>query len=265
LTAAKNRVFTADDVAPYSSLQNIMSGGGTPTERAWHYLLQAEASDYWYWDGTEVWDSNVTRGSNLAVAQANQVLTPAALANEETPPSVFLPQREAYNPGGIEWGATPQPNDFEVWTFAYDVSGLANVSLKWRVDADGTNPLASTQNETYAGGAEVGAWTSVPMTSSDVAPPANILSPTYRALRYGAMITGQEDVLIDYYVEATDGRNNTTRSDIQHVWVGGAAAPPGGDVVQINPNPAVAGQSVQVAYNPAGGPLAGASQVFMHY
>ena len=264
LTAAKNRVFTADDLAPYGSLQNIMTGTGTPTERAWHYLLQAQASDYWYWDGTEVWDSNVTRGSNLAVTQANQVLTPSALANESTPPSVFLPQREIYNPGGMEWGTTPQPSDFEVWTFAYDVSGLSSVTLKWRVDADGANPLSSTQNETYAGGLEVGDWNSVPMSSSDVPPPGNILAPTYRALRYGGTITGQEDALIDYYVEAMDSRGNITRSDIQHVWVGGAAEPPGGSV-QINPDPAIAGQSVLVSFNPADGPLAGASQVYLHY
>jgi hypothetical protein len=265
LTAAKNRVFTADDIAPATNLDNILAGVGTPTERAWRHLMAAESSDYWYWDGTEVWDSNVTRGSNLAVAQANQVLTPAALATETTPPSVFIPQRESYNPGGMEWGPNAEPSDFEVWTYAYDVSGLPNVSLKWRIDGDGTNPLASTQNETYLGGAEVGSWNSVPMSSSDVAPPANILSPTYRASRYGAMIVGQQDVLIDYYVEATDGRGNVTRSDIQHVWVGSAGPPPGGDVVQINPDPAVAGQMVQVAYNPAGGPLAGASQVTMHY
>jgi len=267
LTAAKNRVFTADDLAPYASLQNIMTGSGTPTERAWHHLLEAEASDYWYWDGTEIWDSNVTRGSNLAVAQANQVLTPAALANETTPPSVFVPQREIYNPGGMEWGTTPQPSDFEVWTYAYDVSGLSNVTLKWRVDADGANPLASTQNETYDGGAEVGAWNSVLMNSSDIAPPANILSPTYRALRYGGMIAGQQDALIDYYVEAIDGRGNIARSDIQHVWVGGAMTPPppGGSAAQISPNPAVAGQSVLVTYNPVGGPLDGAAQVYMHY
>jgi hypothetical protein len=265
LTAAKNRVFTADDAAPYSSLQNIMVGGGTPTEKAWHYLLQAQASDYWYWDGTEVWDSNVTRGSNLAVAQANQVLTPAVLASETTPPSVFLPQREAYNPGGIEWGTTPQPSDFEVWTYAYDVSGLTSVTLKWRADSDGVNPIASTQNETYIGGAEVGAWNSVSMSSSDVPPPGNILSPTYRALRYGGMIEGQQNALIDYYVEAVDGRGNITRSDIQHVWVGNSTSEPGGNVVQIEPNPAVAGQSLAITYSPAGRPLAGASQVYLHY
>ena len=32
--------------------------------------------------------------------------------------------------------------------------------------------------------------------------------PTYRALRYGAMIEGLEDVLVDYYVEAVDRNGN---------------------------------------------------------
>ncbi len=124
------------------------------------------------------------------------------------------------NPGGIGWRPDPEPSDFEVWTYAYDVSGLSNVTLKWRTDNDGVNPLSSTDNETYAGGAEVGAWNSITMASSDVAPPTNILSPTYRASRFDAMITGQQDVLVDYYVEAVDGNGNLTRSDIQHVYVG---------------------------------------------
>ena len=38
--------------------------------------------------------------------------------------------------------------------------------------------------------------------------------------------------------------------------------PPGGNVVEINPDPAVAGQSVSITYDPVGGPLAGASQVY---
>ncbi len=265
LTAAKNRVFTADDIVPATSIGNVIGGTGTATERAWHYLLSAEASDYWYWDGTEIWDSNVTRGSNLAVAQADQVLSSFGGA-ETTPPTVFLPQRESYNPGGIEWGPTPQPSDFEVWTYAYDVSGLENVTLKWRVDGDGVNPLDSTQNETFAGGTEVGAWNGIAMTSSDVAPPAGILSPTYRALRYGGMITGQQDVLIDYYVEATDGLGNVTRSDIQHVYVGrGSSTPPGDPVVSIAPDPALAGDPLTINYDAAGGPLAAATQVYLHY
>ena len=250
LTAAKNRVFTADDMAPAVNLDNILNATGTPTEKAWRFLMAAESSDYWYWDGTEVWDSNVTRGSNLAVAQADQVINSYG-GTESTPPSVFIPQREAYNPGGLEWGASAEDSDFEVWTYAYDVSGLTSVTLKYRVDADGENPLASIENETYAGGAEVGDWVSIVMDSSDVAPPSGILSPSYRALRYGGDITGLEDSLVDYYVEAIDGNGNVQRTDIQHVYVG-ASAISGGDRVVLTPDPAVADQSAIFTYDSAG-------------
>ncbi|MEN0020481.1 MAG: glycosyl hydrolase family 57, partial [Planctomycetota bacterium] len=68
LTAAKNHVYTADDLSPVgqtdASRDRIIAGNGNAVERAWHTLLQAQASDHWYWDGTEVWDSNVTKGSN---------------------------------------------------------------------------------------------------------------------------------------------------------------------------------------------------------
>lgn len=262
LTAAKNRVFMAEQIAPAASLQNILVGSGTNTEKAWHWLLVSQASDYWYWDGTEIWDSNVTRGCNLAVLFADAVIAGQA---DQTPPTVFLPQREPYNPGGYEWGTTPQPSDFEVWTFAYDVTGLTSVTLYWRVDGDGFNPIDSIQNETYAGGAEVGVWTSVAMTGETMPdPPPGVLSATYRAQRYSARITGQSDVLIDYYVEAIDGAGNVARSDIQHVFVGAPAAG-GGDRVSLDPDPPVAGSPVTIRYNPAGGPLAGSSQLYLHY
>jgi hypothetical protein len=262
LTAAKNRVFTAEAIAPAASMQNVMTGAGTHTEKAWHWLLCGEASDYWYWDGTEIWDSNVTRACNQAVAFADPVI---AGQTDTVPPTIFLPQRDPYNPGGYEWGSTPEPSDFSVWTYAYDVSGLTSVTLKWRADLDGVNPLSSIQNETYAGGAEVTAWQSAVMTSADVPPPPGILVPTCRAPRYSAMITGQNDVLIDYYVEAVDARGNVAKSDIQHVWVGQSGGSSGGEVVTADPDPPVAGQNVTIKYNPSGRSLAGAGQVYLHY
>ena len=262
LTAAKNRVFTADDIAPATNLDNIINGTGSATERAWHTLLQAEASDHWYWDGTEVWDSNVTLGSNEAVAHADTVLNSFG-GQETTVPSVFVPQRDVYNPGGDEFGTT-QPNDFEVWTYAYDVSGLTSVTLKYRVDADGQNPLGSIQNETYAGGGEVGSWITLDMASSDIGPPSGILAPTYRAERYGALIAGLEDSLVDYYVEAIDGNGNVERTDIQHVFVGTADLPNGGSAVTLGPEIPLAGETVTIMYDPADGPLANASSVFLH-
>ena len=41
----------------------------------------------------------------------------ASGGDETIPPSVYPPQREPYNPGELEWGTTPQPSDFEVWTY----------------------------------------------------------------------------------------------------------------------------------------------------
>jgi autotransporter-associated beta strand protein len=226
LTAAKNRVFTAEDKVPIGNLRNVLNGVGSATEKAWHSLLQSQASDYWYWDGTEIWDSDVTLGANLAVQQADAVLA-ANPGAEATAPTVFLPQRSSWNPGGKEFGVD-QPKDFEIWTFAYDVSGLQNVTLKFRVDGDGDNPLGSTQNETYTGGAEVGAWQSLPMSGVTLTSPAGILAPTVRAQRFGATVAGLSDKLIDYYVEATDAYGNLTKTDIQHVYVGIGSGTTGG-------------------------------------
>jgi autotransporter-associated beta strand protein len=227
LTAVKNRVFTADDLAPVQNLRNVLDGTGSPSERAWHSLLEAQASDYWYWDGTEIWDSNVTRGANRAAVEADAVLSHLAGAAEATAPTVFLPQRSTWNPGGQEFGVT-KPADFDVWTFAYDVSGLEEVTLKYRLDLDGQNPLESVHNETYAGGAEVGEWQSLAMGGSSLATPATILAPTYRAQKFTATIAGVSDALVDYYVEAVDIHGNTTRSDIQHVYVGRGTSSGGG-------------------------------------
>ncbi len=264
LTAAKHRVFMADAIAPYLSLDHIISGSGSNTEKAWHFLLAAEASDYWYWDNSgEPWDSNVTRACNQAVPFADLVI---AGQPDNFPPTIFLPQRDPYNPGGFEWSTQPEPSDFTVWTFVYDVSPLTSVTLKWRRDLDGVNPLNSVQNETYAGGGEVGSWNSTPMTIQANPPvPGGILAATYRAGRYAAMITGENNVLIDYYVEAVDAHGNVERSDIQHVWVGPTQSGGGGDVVTITPNPGQAGQSLLVRYNPAGRPLAGQATVRMHH
>ena len=207
MTAARNRVFTADAISPYTSEANILNNTGSNTDKAWRYVLCGQASDYWYWDGSgEPWDSNVTVACNQAVSYADLVINGAPPSADTVGPNVFIPQRVPYNPGGVQFGVQ-EPSDFTVWTYAYDVSGLSNVTLKWRTDNDGVNPIASTQNETYAGGSEVGAWNSVAMTAGTLpARPSNITAPTYIATYYSGQITGQSNVLIDYYVEATDGR-----------------------------------------------------------
>ena len=45
-------------------------------------------------------------------------------------------------------------------------------------------------------------------------------APTFKAQEFSAMIEGYNDTYIEYYVEATDTRGNSSRSLIQYVWVG---------------------------------------------
>ncbi|NNF06157.1 MAG: T9SS type A sorting domain-containing protein, partial [Candidatus Eisenbacteria bacterium] len=140
--------------------------------------------------------------------------------------------------------------------FAYDVSGISSVTLYVREDNDGTNPLASTQNETYAGGAEVGNWTALPMNQRAF-PAGNVYNnpeinfsvmPTYIADQYWYELTGYDDVLLDYYVEAIDTQGNVKKSPIQHVYVG-TGGTSGGAAVSWDPqNPAV-GDTLTITYD----------------
>ena len=246
ITAAANRVRTAEDARPLSDLASVLTGGGTDTDRAWHHLLNGEASDYWYWDRAEggLWDSHPARAANLAVGFADRVLADAPV--DRTPPSLYAPQREPYNPGGIEWGEQRQPSDFEVWTFAYDVSGLARVVLRYRVDPDGR---VDHDNLLRAGGgwAEVDMVASRPAVRTDPA-------PAYVADEYRAGVSGFSEVLVDYYVEAEDAAGNVARSPVLHVYVGASQAGGGGgarpdpDGVQWAPEALCPGETLTVRY-----------------
>jgi len=204
ITAASNIVKTAEQINPSSP----------DTKAAWDYLLVGETSCYWYWDGTEDWDNKPTRAANLATTAAMKVVN---TSSDLTPPSIYHPQRDPYNPGETEWGVV-QSSDFTVWSYVYDVSGLSSVKLKYRLDKDGKNPLSSNQNETYAGGDEVGQWIEIPMNSKSIA--SKGLTPNYKADEYSAQITGIRNKLVDYYIEATDSKGNVARSMILHTWVG---------------------------------------------
>ncbi|NCC53427.1 MAG: hypothetical protein EOM20_19750, partial [Spartobacteria bacterium] len=231
LVAAQNHVLLADALensylAPGSPMDDVEWGLNNDTARAWHYYLSAETSCYWYWDMDRAnpWDGNVTRACNMAISEANNVIGRHS-GTDAKGPSIFPPQRDPYNPGGYMWNEPePASSDFEVWSFVFDVNGLSRVTLNWRVDNDGVNPLNSTQNETYAGGSEVGVWNTETMSASwdpTVKGPDNIVpSPSARAQKYAATISGQSQVLLDYFIEAVDTYNNTTRSDIVHCYVG---------------------------------------------
>lgn len=279
ITAAQNRVDTAEQIGGAPNIRKILYPDSTAThvERAWHYFLGALNSGYMYYGTALDLEVKPTIACNEAVEHADLVI--GSGSTDATPPTVWLPQRHPYNPGstnfGAQWHYTPTATsgDMWVWTFAYDVSGIASVTLKFRTDADGVNSLANNQNETYAGGADVGAWQSLAMTRR-VFPAGNFFSdpsidffemPAYVADEYYAQVTGLRDVLVDYYVEATDTKGYTRKSPIQHVYIGPGGGGEPTERVTYNPDPPIAGQDVMISYDAAGGSLAGASQVYLHY
>jgi hypothetical protein len=217
LTAARNWLATAESQQPAATLDNIRQGVGSAVERAWRWLLTAETSCYWYWDNSAdgIWDSHPTRASNQVMDLLRPVVTTAL---DTVPPTIYAPQRDPYNPGAMEWGNVRQPSDFTVWTLVHDVSGVSNVTLRYRVDADG---VRDDGNASYAGGT----WVDLPMTGSDLPASRTNPAPAERARLYQATITGMDQDLLDYHVVATDDRGNTARTPLEHVFVGTTTAP----------------------------------------
>ncbi|OGV40609.1 MAG: hypothetical protein A2X46_19115 [Lentisphaerae bacterium GWF2_57_35] len=264
LVAAQNRVILADSLENSYSMNDVEWGIGSDTAKAWHFYLNGETSCYWYWDMDRAnpWDGNVTRACNMAVAEAQKVISRHSGVDAKGP-SIFPPQRSLYNPGGKMWNeASPAASDFEVWSYVDDVSGLNAVKLCWRTDKDGFNPLSSIDNETYAGGSDVNAWNTETMSGSwdpSVKGPDNIVpNPTCRAQMYKASILGQNNVLIDYFVEGVDTKGNTNRSDIMHVYVGQSS---GGAPVAFSPTSPRDCDPLVVTYNSAGRSLSAANPV----
>ncbi len=278
LTAAQNRVDMAEQLTGTLNIAKIVSpdAAANNAERAWHYFLPAFNSGYMYYGTAIDMEVKPTLAANNATEYANYVIN-AHPGVDNTPPTVFIPQRFPYNPGGKGFGPIygyqehQNSSDFHVWTFAYDASGLQTITLKYRTDSDGSNPESDNANDTYAGGAGVGGWTSLPMTER-VFPTGNVTNnseinffilPTYIANEYYAQITGLTDVLVDYYVEATDTHGNIRKSPIQHVYVGtGGGTTPTTSVTYTPTNP-VAGQSMTVTYGNAG-TLYSAAQLKIH-
>ncbi|MAF66015.1 MAG: hypothetical protein CMJ84_10225 [Planctomycetes bacterium] len=218
ITAAQNAVDTAEqiwvDAGGTVDLREILypSARSAAVERAWHFFLGALNSGYMYYGTALDMEVKPTVACNEALEHAQQVIGGAR--EDRTGPTVWIPQRHPHNPGSLNFGPQYgyQPfvsdGDFWIWTFVHDVSGVVQVSLRYRVDADGANPLAGTENETYAGGPGVGPWLGLAMTKRDF-PAENVHGdpsidffemPDAIADQYHVEVSGLRDVLIDYYV-----------------------------------------------------------------
>ncbi len=275
IIATENRVKTAQQIAGITPrIDQVRDPGSSSTtanavELGWHYYLASLDSGFVYYG---CHDDECQRA---AVAQSNACRNVDAViagnpAADTTPPTLFIPQRHPWNPGSNNFGCqysykvTAAANsDFWVWTYAYDVSGITNVSLLFRVD--GANPPAADQFKTYAGGALTGAWQTSNMVKRVVTPVIGV-TPEYIADYYYAKVSGVSNAFVDYYVSAKDSYGNTYKSPIQHVWVGaGSGGSSSGDsTITVSPAPPVAGNSVTIRYVATGRVLASASQVYIH-
>ncbi len=265
LTAAENRVETAEAIAGPLDPSRIQrpSLGANDAEIAWHFLLAGYESGYMYYGTALDMEIKQTLACNNAVAHADPVI---GGGSDEVAPTIWIPQRLPWNPGGYGggslWGypggaGLPMSQDFYVWTFVYDVSGVARVDLMVRVDDDGENPMTDDANETYDGGAGVGAWQPHPMTRRAF-PAENVhgdpsidftVMPDYIADEYHAHLDGFEDELLDYYVEAEDSLGHVKRSPIQHVWVGSGGGVVPDTCVWWSPEEPAAGDLVTIWYD----------------
>lgn len=247
--------------APYDWNGSTWDPPPNDVELAWHIYLCGLDSGFNYYGGLgnddEVKPSLATRRAIEKLDNFVNSRLSANPAKDRTPPSVLRPQRFPHNPGGYTFGwfnnipgntsyLKKMGSEFYVWTHAYDVSGVQSISLKVRMDADGVNTMANSQNETFGGGSDVGPWITVPMSKRILpntraalnAAAANgqidyFITPPHLADYYFAKISdanvaGFRGTLLDYYIEAADSRGNIHKSEIQHVFVedDGNGAPP---------------------------------------
>ncbi len=235
ITAAENYVLTAEDLDGNVNTAEVInpSGSASSAEKAWHFFLPSLTSGYMYYGKAIDMEVKQTLAGNTAIEHALEAID-GRLDDDTTPPSVFIPQRFPYNPGGKGFGPIygyqeiQNSSDFHIWTFAHDISGLSSIDVKYRTDADGINPTTDNVNDTYAGGSGVSSWISQSMIQKQF-PKENVTNdpeidffilPTAIADLCYAEIKGLSNVLVDYYVEATDNKGNVFKTPIQHVFVG---------------------------------------------
>jgi len=229
IIATENRVETAQQISGITpnvdQVRDPGSYSGTPNavELGWHYCCGSLDSGFVYYG------CNGDECLRAIVAQSNACRNVDTIINsnpnaDTTPPTVFLPQRHPWNPGGTNFGVqygyktvVEANSSFWVWTYAYDASGITNVTLFVR--SNGTNPPTSDQFKTYAGGPLAGTWQGTNMTQR-VAANSSGYTPQYQADYYYTYVTGISNAFVDYYISATDSHGNVNNTPIQHVWVG---------------------------------------------
>ena len=226
------------------------AGGANPAELAWYFMLPAMDSGFGYYDENKDDSVKPTLAFNNSLAFSKPYVQ-ANLANDRTGPSAWWPQRYPYNPGSVNgskaegWTVQHYSNDFGIYTYAYDVSGIASARVMVRVHATNTIDATDDAYKVYdpaalAGTpglsintASVGAWRPYIMQVRDLQADMNgvawnaatrdtlaVLPAQESGDLYYAYLSDFRNQLLDYYIELTDAKGNVTKTEIQQVFVG---------------------------------------------
>ncbi|WPL18562.1 Glycosyl hydrolase family 57 [Thiorhodovibrio winogradskyi] len=194
LTALQNAVHSLEDSEPEHPL----------LPKLVRLMLTAEASDYWYWTGQSVWDGQVTRAANQAWSLAGTEFQRMADANsDKTGPTLFPPWVTPENPGGQQWrpnGLEPAPREATVHCFAYDLSGIARMTLHLRPasgDQSSEQRIEMTDHGPYP--CETGARVTAHYFTAELPP-------------------GLGD--IRYFLVAEDNNGNPSRGALERIFLG---------------------------------------------
>jgi chitodextrinase len=256
-TADKQVSYTGNQLNPWMMSYPIKgdaskdyAGGANPAELAWYFLLPAMDSGFGYYDENKDDDVKPTLAFNNSLYFSKLYVTPN-LAQDRTGPSIWWPQRYPYNPGSVNgskaegWTVQHYSKDFSIYTYTFDVSGIASMTVKVRLH---TSNVINAADDTYkvydpaamvgkAGlsitPANVGAWASYPMQMRDLRPVMNgvswnantqatmqVLPETETGNLYYAYLSDFRNQTLDYYIEGVDTKGNVTKSEIQQVYVG---------------------------------------------
>ena len=240
---------TGNQLNPYL-MSFPIKGQSNPAELAWYFLIASIDSGFGYYD------ENVDDGVKPTISfnQSLYFSVPYVEDNilkDETGPSVWWPQRYPYNPGSANkskaegWTLHYYDNNFAIYTYAYDVSGIENIRVRIREHkvkvADPLDRTYQVYNPEYLESEgvpqidadNVGDWVNYPMEKRDLTPDINgvdwqvsgkemmaIVPAQKIGDLYFSYISDYQDALLDYYIEAVDKKGNVTRSPIQQVYVG---------------------------------------------
>ncbi len=226
------------------------AGGANPAELAWYFMLPAMDSGFGYYDENKDDSVKPTLAFNNSLAFSKPYVQ-ANLSNDRTGPSAWWTQRYPYNPGSVNaskaegWTVQHYSNDFGLYTYAYDVSGIASAKAMVRVHASNNIDASDDTYKVYdpaanAGKpglsintANVGAWRAYDMNVRDLQPDMNgvgwnattrdtlaVLPAQEIGDLYYVYLSDYRNQLLDYYIELTDTKGNVTKTEIQQVYVG---------------------------------------------